>query len=339
MNTKTIKKEYLVLGAIIIALLLYLVFRSGDKVHYQLPRLDAVAADTLSKIEIVKPDGALTLVKKENKWLIDPRGYPTDETKVKEITDVVGGLRLTALASKAENYARYDLGKDKAVTVKAYAADQVVREFNIGKVTASNNHTFVTLKDDPFVYHAGNSFRRHFDQKADNLRDKGVMKLDTNEISEIRVEKEGEVMTFSKAAKPVETKPEAPEAKKDGEAEKDVTPGRPPVPQTETIWAAVDGKEGNKSELDALLSQMADLKCDGYMEDVKKEDLGEPIYTLTVKGKKEYVLTVFKKQEPAEGQSGGAKYPMVSSENPYPFLLTSYQAERLMKKPEDLLKK
>ena len=52
MSNKTVKKEYIILGVVIFALLLYLVFRSGDKIHYKMPELKTIDAKTLSKIEI-----------------------------------------------------------------------------------------------------------------------------------------------------------------------------------------------------------------------------------------------------------------------------------------------
>jgi len=337
MSNKSIKKEYVLLAVVIVALLLYLVFRSGDKVHYKLPELDSIDAKTLTKIEIAKPDQTLTLVKKENKWLIDPNDYPMDESKLNDITTTICDLTLTALASKSRNFSRYDLDKDKAIQVKAYQKDQVVREFEIGKTTPTNNHTFVKLKEDDRVYHANKSFRRHFDQKTDDLRDKVVMKLDTNAVSEIEVEKEGKKYLFTKTAKPVEAKTEDTK-KEEGKKDEKV----PPTEKTETIWATKDGKEGNKTELDSILNQLSDLKCDSYIDDRKKEDFKEPIYTIKVKGQKEYILSIYAKREESdkeEGKTSSDKYPVLSSENPYPFLLSTYKAERLMKKPEELFKK
>ncbi len=336
MSNKSIKKEYVLLAVVIVALLLYLVFRSGDKVHYKLPELDSIDAKTLTKIEIAKPNQTLTLVKKENKWLIEPNDYPTDENKVNNITSTICDLTLNALASKSRNYSRYDLDNDKAIQVKAYQKDQVVREFEVGKTTPTNNHTFVKLKEDDRVYHANKSFRMYFDQKTDDLRDKVVMKLDTNEVSEIEIEKEGKKYLFTKTAKPVETKTE--NAKKE-EAKKEEKES--PPDKTETIWATKEGKEGNKTELDSILNQLSDLRCDGYLDDKKKEDFKEPIYTIKVKGQKEYVLSIYEKLEESdkEEETSSGKYPVLSSENPYPFSLSTYKAERLMKKPEELLKK
>jgi len=330
MNDNKIKKEYIILVVVIAALLLYLVFRKTDKVHYKLPELKPIDVKALTKIEITKPDGALTLVKKDDKWLIDPKGYPTDETKITGITDTVKDLTLTELASRAKNYSRYDLAEDKGIRVKAYQDDRVVREFDIGKTAPSNNHTFVKIKGDDDVYYAAKSFRRDFDKKIGDLRDKVVMKLDKNEISEIQLDKkEGEKYLFTKTAKPQE-KVETPEDKKaEGKVE------------SETIWATADGKEGNKSNLDSILNQLADLKCDEFIEDRTPEDFKDPVYTVRLKGKKDYTLFIYEifEKKGKEGENGVEKYPMVSSESPYPFLLSKYAAERLMKKEEDLLKK
>lgn len=344
MDDKKIKKEYIILAVVIAALLLYLVLKKTDKVHYELPELKPIETNVLTKIEIKKPDETLTLVKKDEKWLIAPKDYPTDETKITGITDTVKGLKLTALASRAKNYTRYDLGEDKVILVKAYREDKVVREFEIGKTTPSNNHTFVKVKDDDNVYHAAKSFRRDFDKKVNDLRDKVVMKLDKNEISEIQLDKkEGEKYLFTKTAKPVETPEEKKTEDKDKTEDKvePTAPATPPTPPTETIWASADGKEGNKSNLDSILNQLADLKCDEYIEDKTPEDFKDPVYTVRLKGKKDYTLFIYEKFEKKgkEGESGVEKYPMVSSESPYPFLLSKYAAERLMKKEEDLLKK
>ncbi len=200
MSKKSFKKEYIILGVLIVALLVYLAMRKTDKVNYQLPEMKPIAADTLTKIEITRPDGVVTLEQKDKKWTILPNNFPTDISKMKGIIDTVTGFRLTALASKAKNFSRYGLAKDKLIKVLAYNDKEVVREFNIGKVTATNNHTFVLLKDDTNVYHARTSFRRHFEQKVDDLRDKVVLTVDKNEVSEISLEKEGKVLALKKSA-------------------------------------------------------------------------------------------------------------------------------------------
>ncbi|MCP4218224.1 MAG: DUF4340 domain-containing protein [bacterium] len=340
MSAKSFKKEYIILVAVIAALFIYLGLRKGDKIHYDLPELETIEGKNLTKVEIARTPEAkdgkeaeaetLVLLKKDDKWLLQPNGFPVDADKMKEISGTVEELELSALASKSKNYSRYGLADKKVIKVKAYEKEKVVREFEIGKVTASNNHTFVKLKDDTNVYHAKKSFRKHFEQKTGDLRDKAVLKLDTNEISEIKLDKEAESYTFVKSA----TSLPKVEVAKDAKDGKDATP---PAPQQapETFWAAKDGTKAKKATIDSLLNEVKELKCDDFVLGKQKKDFEKPVYTILLKGKKDYTLTFYSKRKSDDGETD--KYPVVSSENDYPFWLSTYKAEGMMKKQADLL--
>lgn len=338
---KSMRKEFIILGVVIVVLLVYVMFRSSDKVHYDIPGLDPVKTEDIDRIEIKKPDQTIQLVKKDDKWLIDPNGYPVDKDKVERITGAISTLTLTDLVSKSKNYSRYDLTKEKAIQVKAYKKDEVVREFEIGKPAATYGHTFVKIKDDTNVYYARESFRSHFALKMDDLRDKVVMKLDSNEITEVEIEKEGNTYLFAKKVKPIKPPAEDKDKKKAGEEKKQEV--KPKEPGEEISWIMPDGKMGKKSGLDSLINQLTNLSCQEYIEGKSKEDFKEqaPIYRLKLKGSKDYIIKIFpkpeKKEDEKEEGSGGEKYPAISSENSYPFLLTSWKAEQIMKKPEDLI--
>lgn len=335
MSNKAVKKEYIILGALIAALLLYLVFKGTNKVHYQLPELKPIDANTLTGIEITKPGQTIKLIKKDDQWLIDPFGYPVEGSVITDITNNIKDFALTELASRSKNYALYDLGQDKAIHVKAYRNDEVVRDFELGKAASTYNHGFVKLKDDDRVFLASQVYRVNFDKPLKEFRAKQVMKLDKNEISEIAVDmiKDGTKFLFSKTVKPAPVK--APPVQT-------AQPAQPAqTPEAETTWTMPDGKEGNTGTLDAVLAQLADLRCFDFIEGKKKEDFNAPIYTVKLKGKKDYVISIYEKTgtgaKDAEGES--EMYPAVSSENPYPFLLNSYTVDMLMKKPDDLIKK
>jgi len=339
---KKIKKEYIILGVIIVVLFFYLLVRKTNRVHYKIPNIEPVKTEDIDKVEIKKTDQTFVLVKKDDKWLIDPQGYPTDEDKVKKIIDTVSLLTLTDLASRSKNYSRYDLQEEKVIRVKAYQKDKVLRDFEIGKAAATYGHTFVKLKDDSNVYYARESFRNHFDVKTGELRDKVVMKLDSNEISEVEIEKEGKKYLFAKKVKTIQ--PPAVDKKEDKKDEKKVEtkPPEPKKPEEEISWLMPDGKKGDKSNLDSLINQLTNLSCQEYIEGKSKEDFKEeaPIYTLKLKGSKDYIISIYKKPEKkGDDDTAGDKYPAVSSENSYPFMLTSWKADQIMKKPEDLMEK
>jgi hypothetical protein len=318
---------------LIAALLLYLVFRGTDKIHYQIPELKTIDVNTLTKIEISMKTWNITLVKKDNQWFLDPQGFPVEESVINDIKNNINDLALTELASKAKNYVLYDLGEDKAIHIKVYRNDEVLRDFNLGKSASTYNHSFVKLAGDDRVFYASQIYRVNFDKPVKDFRSKSVMKFDKNEISEIFINliKEGKKFQFTKAVKPAE-------AKKD---EKQPTGQTGQTPEAETTWIMTDGKEGNSGELNTILGQLSDFRCDQFIEGKTKEEFNTPIYVITLKGKKDYILSISEKigPEPKDGEGEPERYPAVSSENSYPFLLNDYSTSMIMKKPEDLLKK
>ena len=124
------KREYIILIAVIVALLLYLFLRKSERIRYQLPELPNVAGPEISKIEIAKLNTSIILSKKDKRWYITPQGYPADNDKVKDMLAIIGELTLTDLVSESKNYNRYDLSSDKKITVSAWAeGDRLRREF------------------------------------------------------------------------------------------------------------------------------------------------------------------------------------------------------------------
>lgn len=317
------KKEYFILGAVIVALSLYLILRSRDRTHYELPVIPEIARKEISKIEISKAETSIVLNKKGDTWRIGPHGYPSSDDKVKGMLDTIEKLSVTALVSESKNYERYDLHDDEKVTVKAWIGDNLKREFEVGKAASSYRHTFVKLAGDHRVYHARGNFRGRFDQTVDSLRDRTVLSFEQSEIQEIRITKGERSAVFGRTQVPVEVS-----AVQESEAQ-----GQQPS-TTETIWQSADGKEADESKLNSLLATLSKLRCEKYIDDRKKEDFQNPIYTLRLKGAQEYALSIFAKED-----ENAKSYPAISSENEYPFLLPGSQVDRIMTDPEDMVKK
>jgi len=66
----------------------------------------------------------------------------------------------------------------------------------------------------------------------------------------------------------------------------------------------------------------------------QKKDFAKPVFAVHVKGSKTYTLSIYAKTD-----KDAEKYPAVSSENEYPFILPQWQTDNIMKKPEELLVK
>jgi len=320
-----VKKEYLILGGIIAALLIYLILGSGrNNMSYKVPELQNIQTGEINRIEINRSGKSIILARKENNWRIMSQEYPADSTKVNSMLNVVENLTLTELAAEKKDFQRYDLDEKNKIKVKAYKGDTILRQFDIGKTSSTNSHTFVTLENDSRIFYARNSFQSDFSYEVGDLRDKVIMDFEKSEITGIEIQKSGKTLQFVKKMETVE--PEEKESQDTNEALE-----IPEETRQEETWVLPDGTKGNKDNINSILSAISHLRCDEYIEGKNIEDFKEPVYTVIIKGIKDYTLKIFEKEDKEDG-----KYPSFSSENAYPFLLSTYSAESIMKKPEEL---
>jgi len=317
-----LKKEYFILTAILVALILYLALHQSNRTHYQLPELSEVSGKHISKLEITTAGNSIIFNQKDDTWNIEPKGYRADSTKIKNILNVIEKLKLTALVSESKNYIRYDLSNDKNIHVKAWQGKNLLREFDIGKTAPTYKHTFVKLPNDPNVYHARGDFRRNFDRSVDDFRDKTVLSYSLNTIQGIKLTHEEKTISLSRKEIPesLPEKKDEPAAKASKEA------------KTKTVWEDTKGHEVAPSKVSSLLSFLNSLECERFLDDLKKEDFKNPIYTVTLKGEKEYSLLVF-----AKNDKNAKNYSAISSDNESPFSLSDTQVDTIKSKLGEIL--
>ena len=321
-----LKKEYIFIALAIVLLIGYLSVRQADRTEYRLPAIGKIAGSDITRIEIARQEATVVLEKKDAKWQIQPQAYPADSGKVTAMLDNLEKLSLTALVSESKSYSRYDLEPDKAIHVKAWAGEELKRDFQVGKPAPTFQHTFVRVGDAPEVYHAQQNLKTAFDQNADKLRDKIVLAFSMDEVTEIAITKEGKLTTIRKsetAPAPAEPTPAA-----SGESPPADAPGARPV---EVQWLTDQGKPADLSKMNRLLSALSRLSCESYLEGKSITDLSNPIAIIVIKGKKDYTLTVY-----AKTQQDATNYPASSSETGSVFTLSDRQAESLIADPEAL---
>ena len=317
-------KEFIVLAVVIILLGTYLFLRNNNRSQYDLPSVSAVKSEEISLIEIVSFGKTVELTRSDDEWQIGENRYPADESKVNNLLKELEGLKLTALVSEAKAYARYDLSDEKKISVKAWVGDQLVRNIEIGKNADTYQHTFVRLGDNPNVYHAQNSFRRTFDQTTDSLRDKTALSFDTAEIKEIQISSDDNSLTLSLGEPPDERDKSSQEGETSGKiADQPSSEGSPASEESSPVWLAEDGNPAPADAVQRLLSQLAFLRCSGYLKDDQTEVLEHPVRTIILKGDRTYSLSIFGKQE------SETSYPATSSQNSYPFMLSDSTWTRL----------
>ncbi len=311
-----IKKEYLILVIVIIALAAYLSFRTTDRSQYSLPVLEPVSTEAVSKIGIKGTEGHVEIEKSDGKWFVLPDKYPVNTGKVKAILEVASQLKLTALVSESKNYDRYDLTDEKKTAVRVWAGDQVVLELDVGKTASSFRHTFVKIAGDHRVYHARENFRNTFEETVDSIRDKTVLGFEVKDVRKIVITKNGRPETFTR----VETVAPAPDPTSE-EAAKEK-----PAAEKTPLWKRSNDDKIDIEKVNRFLSTLEGLECDRYIYGRKKADLKNPIFSVTLEGTRNHTLHLFEARDKA-----GENFPAVSSQNDYPFELVKYRAEDIMK--------
>ncbi len=309
------KKEYIILFILIAALAGYLYLQRTDRVHYEVPQIDTVDTGALTWLEIISKDRTVSLTKKDGSWYIEPKGYPADTVKVGKMLQAISDLTLTDLVSESGSVERYNLGEADRITVKAYTGTELTRSFDLGKAAPTHQHTFVSLPGDNRVFHAKGSFRGDFELSASDLRDRQVLSFPKDEITGIRISTQGKetVLTRTEAE---------PLSKEDQSRNKDDASPK------QVVWKNAAGDEADKAEVDALLSDLSNLDCGEYLEDLAKEQAGDPELTITLTGARDYTLSF----HPARD----GKSPATSSANNYVFVLPDYRQENITKSAEKL---
>ena len=308
-----IKKEYLVLGVIILALAVYLYQRSTDRTHYTLPAVPALAAADISKIQMTRGAETVVLVRKDGRWLIDPPGYPADPRLAQEMLDTLSGLTLTALVSESKNYALYELDDAQKANVKAWQNGQLKRDIDVGKAAPSFRHTFVRLAGDDRVFHGRDNFSFRFRTRIEDLRDKTVLSFNRPDIQEIQINTDGDSLTLQRAPAPAEAGPAGKAAA--------------------NAWQTGDGRLASNTAIETLLNELSSLQADAFIDGRDKAAFGQPVYSIILKGPQEHSLSLF-----APAGPDGKDHPAASSGSAYPFSLSEDHARRVMKKPGEFFK-
>ncbi len=293
------KKEYLILIVFIVALSGYLLFNKQDRTHYTLPAPPKVAADSVTRLVIQKPDDTIACTRTDQGWVVTDKAYPVDETAMRQMLDVITGLRLSALVSENQDLIRYELDDGHRLDVTAYDQNTALLSFKIGKTAPTFNHTFVMLENDPNIYHATDSFRQHFDKTVNGFRDKQVMNFTEASITGITIETQGKQTHLT--------------AQETGSGIQD---------DTGAGFRYEDGSAPDPKTVSNLLSSLSVLACDRFVDDPDKHNLKKdaPDLKITLENSTPIVLHLFDQEE--EGPVFGT-----SSMNRYAFALKEYVAK------------
>ena len=317
------KKEIVVLVAIIAAVGAYIVLQRSDQVQYQLPELALIAPDTITRIEISDGEEAVVLERAaDDTWQVGEAKYKADAHKAERIVEVISALRLSTLVAESEDYHRFALDPEQRVRVKAWVGEDLKRTFDVGKAADTFRHTFVKLEGDPRVYHAEKNFQEWFKVSTEDLRDKRVLSFDQAKIDRIVLTHKDQSAAFVRAAGTAELEQGQASAKADEDSSENAVAG---------TWQSEAGVHADDTKVAALLSLLASLDCQRHLTE---NPTAAPEFEITLHGEEEtHTLTIYPKVE-IDGQ---IVWPATSSQSASAFELPDWKAQDIITAPDDLL--
>lgn len=313
-----VKREIVILVALIGLLSAYLLQRNTDRSRYRLPEPPEIKRTDIDRIEITGTGEAITLERKGDGWIIVPQGFPVEAEAAARMLDALQTVRLSALVSEAGDYQRYELDPKQAIRVKAQAGGKEVRNLEVGKTASSFRHTFVKLDGDDRVYQAEGNFQASFKKTVADLRDKLVLAFDQADINNLTVTQQGRSLSLNRLPAP------AAEAGEGGEQPQSADQDQAPPDQ----WQSADGRPAERAKVNELLANLSHLRCSGYLDGETKDGLQEAIYRVELKGAQDsrnYRLELFSKAEP-----NATAQPAISSASDQPFLVPDWKAKDIM---------
>ncbi len=302
------KKEYLILIAVIILAGSYLLLHKENHENYKLPEIEEIDTSKLTGIVLNNPQGDIKFTKKEKKWVLTDQEFPADSTSVQNMFDHLKTFKLTALVSQKQDLQRYELDEKKQVHVQLLENGRSIFAFAIGKSAPSFNHTFVMIADDKNIFYAKGTLRGDFNKSMDEYRDKKVLEFHETAIKKFSIEKNGKSKTFL-----------AEEEKKQEKT-------------SDIIWKSEDGTSTDNDTAAELLSDISFLNCEKYPDTPGKEDLKDtkPLCRIQLENKDVMDLILYEdaKHDTLLG---------ISSMNDYVFLLNESKGKKIVENIDRLL--
>lgn len=302
------KKEYLILIVLILCVSAYLFLHKDNKDNYTLPEIKKIDTTQVTALILEKKDGVIKFTRKDKQWFLTDKEFPADSALVESMLDALKTLKLSALVSEKQDLRRYELDDDTHIIVKALKNNDLLFELTVGKTAPTMNHSFVMLRNDKNVYHAGGNLKSHFNRTVEDFRDKKILEFKDASVKKLTIEKDNITKTLiSKEEKKENEKPAS-------------------------VWSLEDGTPADQQAASSLISTLAFLKCQKYLDSPAKSDLekNRPVCKIILETESRLELTLYKadKEDTLFG---------ISSMNNYSFELSRFSGKEIVSKTETLL--
>ena len=298
--------------------------------------------ETPDEIIIQKGSENVILKYENNNWFVGEKKYPANISSVDSILESLESIRCidkVGSVSKPNAADKYELNEGQKISVIARKEGTDLRSIDIGKNGSTGSQSFITVDGGKDIYLATGGLRYDFDTSIDQIRSKIVWDFDEAEINAVEVIKTENITRGNI---------EDDDSWSSGDSFK--VAKNSSDNNTQWVIYGADNSEidiepdGEKiqSWFDGLGSLTTSLWYD-ESKDLEKEFNSRKIATVNITHGFDiasidiYEIPVDMEDDSTESGKTPSYYGK-TSENPYPFELTSYTMERLNKNPEELAK-
>lgn len=256
-------------------------------------------------IKITAPSGTEVLLSKRNdRWTVGTASYPADPGLISSLAESLSNLKVLGTVSASGAEERFGLDEASALSVELTAGGKTLRKLKVGKASPTGQQSYATVDGAKEVVLVSGNLGESLGKGEGDFRDKNVYAFGADTLIGVSVQGD-ESYSLVKAGDPA-------------------------------VWKAVTPSGGADTEMDAekagsWVSSLASLRAQSFLSD----DLTVPATALAAVnldfGSRKVRVEVLEKR-------GDSEYLMRCSESPSPFTVSSYTAEKYLKKLSELAK-
>ena len=278
---------------------------------------DIKLADKPDTILITQGTTTITLAEENGAWVVGDQKYPADQKAVDGILSAISNVKVLDTVGKTGKEAvldRYELGKEKAITVKATKSGKDLRTLTVGKDATTSSQSYVTLNGGSNIYLVSGSLHTIFGKSANELRSSVVYSLKYDDMTKVTVGSPEGNWALEKSGSP---------------AAWTLAPGS---------VGGVDAEKNSLITVDpekaaAWAKDLAEIDVNSWLDDSATLPDTKPTSVTITAGGKDITVTIY-----PSGSGKDVKYLGTSSATPYKFELGAYAGMTLTKKLGDLKK-
>jgi hypothetical protein len=165
-------------------------------------KMISVAEDQVQQIKTKKVTGeVIDLQRKDGKWeMVQPKPLPADQDAVSSMLSNLTSLNADkVIEEKAADLKAYGLD-DPTLDIQVTRKDGKSDHLLVGDDTPTGSGAYAKLANDPRVFSIASFVKSSLDKTPNDLRDKRLLRFDSDKLSRVELQAKGQTFEFGKNA-------------------------------------------------------------------------------------------------------------------------------------------